>query len=66
MLVDVHERTIEDAPTLARAVSDRHFGIGADGLIYIDTGTTEEGPPPGEETIDEPPTGPSCAQESHG
>ncbi len=39
--------------------------IGDDGLIYIDTGTTEEGPAPGVETIDEPPTGPSCAEESH-
>jgi cytochrome b6-f complex iron-sulfur subunit len=35
-----------------------------DGLIYIDTGTTEEGPPPGTETIDEPATGPGCSVET--
>lgn len=39
--------------------------IGDDGLIYIDTGATIEGPAPGVETIDEPPAGPSCAQETH-
>ena len=39
--------------------------LGDDGLLYIDTGTTEEGPPPGTETIDELVTGPSCAEESH-
>ncbi len=33
--------------------------VGADGLVYIDTGTTIEGPPPGTTTIDEP-SGPSC------
>ena len=38
--------------------------VGADGLIYIDTGATEDGPPPGSESIDEPPRGPSCAQEA--
>ena len=41
---------------------DRHpVELGDDGLLYVDTGTTEEGPPPGTETIDEPPKGPSCA-----
>lgn len=35
--------------------------VGEDGLIYIDTGAPVEGPPPGPETIDEPPTGPPCA-----
>jgi len=45
---------------------DRHpTSVGEDGLIYIDTGTTIEGPPPGTETIDEPPKGPSCATEAH-
>jgi cytochrome b6-f complex iron-sulfur subunit len=34
---------------------------GVDGLLYIDTGNREEGPPPGSESIDEPPAGPSCA-----
>jgi cytochrome b6-f complex iron-sulfur subunit len=38
--------------------------IGPDGLIYIDTGTVEEGPAPGGESIDEPVRGPSCAQEA--
>ena len=33
-----------------------------DGLLYIDTGDLEEGPPAGsDEVIDEPPAGPSCA-----
>ncbi len=42
---------------------DRHpIEVGTDGLIYIDTGSTEDGPPPGPETIDEPVTGPNCAQ----
>lgn len=36
--------------------------IGEDGLVYIDTGRKEEGPPAGEpETIDEPAKGPKCA-----
>ncbi|MSR69620.1 MAG: diaminopimelate epimerase [Phycisphaerales bacterium] len=33
--VDGGQEVIEDAPTLARAVSDRHTGIGGDGLILI-------------------------------
>jgi Rieske Fe-S protein len=33
-----------------------------DGIIEVDTGTVSEGPPPGDETIDEPPRGPSCAE----
>lgn len=39
--------------------------VGDDGLLYIDTGETIEGPPPGTETIDEPATGPPCAAEGH-
>lgn len=39
--------------------------VGDDGLIYIDTGSMIEGPPPGSETIDEPVTGPSCAGGEH-
>jgi len=43
---------------------DRHpTEIGVDGLLYIDTGTVEEGPQPGSESIDEPVRGPSCAEE---
>ena len=45
---------------------DRHpVEVGADGLLYIDTGTVEEGPSPGSESIDEPARGPSCATEAH-
>ncbi len=37
---------------------------GEDGLLYIDTGTLLEGPATGTQTIDEPPLGPSCSEES--
>jgi hypothetical protein len=40
--------------------------VGDDGLIYIDTGTVEAGPPPGTETIDEPARGPACTEGGHG
>ncbi|MFQ5556085.1 MAG: ubiquinol-cytochrome c reductase iron-sulfur subunit [Acidimicrobiales bacterium] len=43
---------------------DRHpLEVRDDGLIYIDTGSKIEGPPPGTETIDEPSPGPSCSGE---
>lgn len=44
---------------------DRHpTEIGADGLVYVDTGTVDEGAAPGSESIDEPVRGPSCSQEA--
>ena len=33
--VNAFEEDVKDAPALARAVSDRHFGIGSDGLVLI-------------------------------
>ncbi len=35
--------------------------ITGDGVVEIDTGDLTEGDPPGAETLDEPPRGPSCA-----
>jgi cytochrome b6-f complex iron-sulfur subunit len=49
-----------------RGMDQHPIEEGEDGLLYVDTGTIEEGPSPGGETIDEPVTGPSCATESHG
>lgn len=48
-----------------RGMDQHPIEVGADGLIYIDTGTLDNGPPPGPETIDEPVTGPTCTEESH-
>ena len=39
--------------TVAVAVSD--------GIVEVDTGAVTEGPPPGDESLDEPPQGPSCS-----
>ncbi len=39
--------------------------IGDDGLVYIDTGTTIDGTPPGSETIDAPAIGPACTEGGH-
>lgn len=33
--VNGFEEKVDDPPTMARAVSDRHFGIGSDGLILV-------------------------------
>ena len=40
--------------------------IDENGMIFIDTSTKEDGPPPGGESIDEPVAGPKCAAEGHG
>jgi diaminopimelate epimerase len=40
--VDLFVETVEDAAALARAVSDRHTGIGGDGLILLDRSDTAD------------------------
>ncbi len=40
--VNTFEETVGDAAALARAVSDRHFGIGSDGLILIGPSETAD------------------------
>lgn len=40
---------------------DRFSVAISDGVIEVDTGMISEGDPPGDETIDEPPQGPSCS-----
>ncbi len=36
-----------------------------DGIVMVDTGAKSEGRPPGDESIDEPPTGPGCTEGGH-
>ncbi len=40
--VNLFEETVADAPKLATVVSDRHFGIGSDGLITIGPSDTAD------------------------
>jgi cytochrome b6-f complex iron-sulfur subunit len=40
---------------------DRFGTFDEDGMLVVDTGTVTQGAPPGAETIDEPPAGPSCS-----
>jgi cytochrome b6-f complex iron-sulfur subunit len=45
-----------------RGMDEYPVEVGEDGILYIDTGQTVQGPPPGAETIDEPVAGPTCAE----
>jgi cytochrome b6-f complex iron-sulfur subunit len=45
---------------------DRYPVAIEDGIVQVDTGSLETGPPIGEETLDEPVRGPSCEEASHG
>jgi diaminopimelate epimerase len=40
--VDAFQETIDDPASVARAVSDRHFGIGSDGLVLIGAAETAD------------------------
>ena len=40
--VNCFEEKIDNPPAVARFVSDRHFGIGSDGLIMINQSKTAE------------------------
>jgi cytochrome b6-f complex iron-sulfur subunit len=42
---------------------DRYPVIIEEGMVVIDTSGTTKGPSPGSESIDEPPSGPTCASE---
>jgi len=55
---------LESGPS-PRGLDHYPVEVGDDGLLYIDTGAKEDGPPPGTETIDEPVAGPPCAPEGH-
>ena len=46
-----------------RGMDQHPVEVGDDGLLYVDTGTKIEGPPPGDEQYDEPVTGPRCLAE---
>ncbi len=49
-----------------RGMDQYPIEVGDDGLIYIDTGQTIDGPAPGVITADEPATGPSCTESGDG
>ena len=40
--LDCTESTPEDLPSLAVKLSDRHFGVGADGVLFVQKGTQAE------------------------
>ncbi len=45
---------------------DRYGTTVEEGFVVVDTSAITNGPPPGDESIDEPPTGPECIQGSEG